>query len=345
MKKKKIKIGSKYPPFIIAEMSANHGGSLKKALKIIDMAAESGASAVKIQTYTADEMTLNSTKGGFYIKDKKNIWKGQKLYDLYKGASTPRKWHKQLFERARKRNIILFSTPFSVQSVEFLEQFDPPLYKISSFENNDLELIERVAKTKKPIIVSIGMASENEVKSIIKTIKKFSKNKIILLKCTSAYPSPFEDLNLKSINYMKKKFNCEIGLSDHSIGITAPIVSTAFGATVIEKHFKIDEKGFDAKFSLNPSQFSECVKECNNAKKSLGKVYLGPSNSEKDYIKYRRSLYLTKDIEQNELFSKKNISSIRGGKGLDPKYLKFFIGKKAIKKFKSSRPLSFKMKK
>ena len=343
MKKNKINIGINHQPFIIAEMSANHSNSLKNALKLIDKAAYSGASAVKIQTFTADEMTINSSKKSFYINDKKNLWKGQKLYKLYEKASTPRSWHKALFERAKKKNIILFSTPFSENAVDFLETFNPPLYKIASFENNDLKLIEKVAKTKKPIIISTGMASVSQIKLIIKTIRKFSNNIIILLKCTSSYPAPFQDLNLKTIEQMRKIFKCEIGLSDHSIGITAPILSIAYGATVIEKHFKIDEKGLDAKFSLNPDEFKKCVVECANAKKAIGKNYLGVASSEKNNLKYRRSLFLIKDLKKGKKFTKENISSIRGGKGLDPKFLSNFIGKISLKNLKGPRPLSFKM--
>ena len=326
MKKKinTLKIGSNYPPFIIAEISANHNQSLKSAIKMIDQAVKCGVSAVKIQTYTADEMTLNSSKGSFFIREKNSLWRGQKLYDLYKRGTTPRKWHKKLFEHAKKKRIILFS--------------NPPIYKISSFECNDLELIARVAQTKKPIIISTGMASIKEISDSVAIAKKNGAKKIILLKCTSTYPAPFKDLNLRSINYLKKKFNCEVGFSDHSLGLTAAISSVALGATVIEKHFKINSNGLD-----NSVEMKKLVDECNIAKKSLGKIFLGVSVSEKNNIKYKRSLFLIKDVEKNEKITKNHIKSIRGGYGLPPKLLHYVLKKKSKKKYLAPKPLKLDM--
>ena len=345
MKKKinTLKIGSNYPPFIIAEISANHNQSLKSAIKMIDQAVKCGVSAVKIQTYTADEMTLNSSKGSFFIREKNSLWRGQKLYDLYKRGTTPRKWHKKLFEHAKKKRIILFSTPFSIDAVDFLEQFNPPIYKISSFECNDLELIARVAQTKKPIIISTGMASIKEISDSVAIAKKNGAKKIILLKCTSTYPAPFKDLNLRSINYLKKKFNCEVGFSDHSLGLTAAISSVALGATVIEKHFKINSNGLDSAFSINSVEMKKLVDECNIAKKSLGKIFLGVSVSEKNNIKYKRSLFLIKDVEKNEKITKNHIKSIRGGYGLPPKLLHYVLKKKSKKKYLAPKPLKLDM--
>ncbi len=339
----KIKIGNNYPTFIIAEISANHNQSLKSALKMIDQASKCGVSAVKIQTYTPDEMTIQSAKGSFFIKDKNSIWKGQKLYDLYKKGTTPREWHKKLFQYARKKKIILFSTPFSTSAVDFLETFKPPIYKISSFECNDFELIARVARTKKPIIISTGMASIKEISECVNVAKKNGAKKIILLKCTSTYPAPHKDLNLRSIAYLKKKFNCDVGFSDHSLGLTAPVISVACGATVIEKHFKINEKGLDSKFSINSSDMKRLVDECRIAKASLGKIFLGTSKSEKNNTKYKRSLFLVKDIKKGEKITKKHIKSIRGGYGAAPKFLNFILNKKAKKNFLSPKPFKLQM--
>ena len=337
---KKINIGLNKPVFVIAEISANHNSSLSTAKKMIVEAAKSGVSAVKIQTYTPEEMTLNSSKGGFFIKEKNSLWKGQKLFDLYKKGTTPREWHAELFETAKKNNIILFSTPFSVSAVDFLEKFNPPLYKIASFENNDYELISRVIKTRKPKIISLGMAKENEIIDIVSFAKKKKAKKIILLKCTSSYPAPFEDLNLSTIEYLRKKFNCEIGFSDHSIGIIPAITSVAYGASVIEKHFKINEKGLDSKFSINQYDFKNLVSACQIAKKSRGKIFFGISKSEKNSTKYKRSLYLIKDIQKGEKITSDHINSIRGGKGDEPKNLFKYINRIAKKKLLSPLPLN-----
>ena len=296
----KIKIGNKYPVFLIAEISANHNSSIENAKKLILSASKAGASAVKLQTYTPEEMTINTSKGSFFIKEKSSIWKGQKLFDLYAKGCTPREWHKELFNFAKKNNILLFSTPFSVSAIDFLEKFNPPLYKIASFENNDFELIERAAKTKKPLIISTGMASENHLHKIIRFAKKKGSKKIILLKCTSSYPAPYKDLNLISIKHMKKKFKCEIGFSDHSLGIVPAITSVALGATVIEKHFKINEKGLDSKFSIGEKEFQNLVDGCKIAKLSYGRKFLGISKSESNSVKYKRSLYLVKNVKKGE---------------------------------------------
>lgn len=337
----KLQIGTKYPTFIIAEISANHNSSLENAKKLILSASRAGASAVKIQTYTPEEMTINTSKGSFFINEKNSLWKGQKLFDLYAKGCTPREWHKELFNFAKKKNILLFSTPFSVSAIDFLEQFNPPLYKIASFENNDFELIEKAARTKKPLIISAGMASENHLNKVVKFAKKMGSKKIILLKCTSSYPAPYEDLNLSSINYMKKKFKCEIGFSDHSLGVVAATTSIAFGATVIEKHFKIDEKGLDAKFSIDEKDFTQLIENCRIAKKSIGKIFLGISKSENNSVKYKRSLYLTRDIKKGEKITSKYIRSIRGGYGDNPLNLKKYFGMKAKKNLKS--PLALKL--
>lgn len=337
-----IKIGDKYPTFIIAEISANHNSSLESAKKLILSASRAGASAVKIQTYTPEEMTINTSKGSFFIKEKNSLWKGQKLFDLYAKGCTPREWHKELFNFAKKKNILLFSTPYSVGAIDFLEKFNPPLYKIASFENNDFELIERAAITKKPLIISTGMASEKHLNEVVKFAREKGSKKIILLKCTSSYPAPYKDLNLISIKYMKEKFNCEIGFSDHSLGIIPAITSVALGANVIEKHFKINEKGLDSKFSIDASAFKNLVEGCNIAKLSFGRKFLGISKSENNSVKYKRSLYLVKNIKKGEKITSDHIRSIRGGYGDDPIKLKKYIGMKAKRNFKF--PLALKLK-
>ncbi len=338
----KINIGDKYKPFIIAEMSGNHNGSLSNAIKIVKAAAQAGVSAIKLQTYTADTMTLNSNKKEFLINDKKSIWNGSTLYDLYKKAHTPWSWHKKIFSVAKANGLICFSTPFDDTAVKFLEKnFNPPLYKISSFENTDLRLIKIVAKTKKPMIISLGMASLQEIKNAVYTAKKNGCAKLILLKCTSDYPANPKDANLNSIEYLKKKFNCEIGLSDHTLGIGTSIAAIAKGAVVIEKHFKFSEKNksVDSLFSMTPHQMKSLVYETVNAWKSLGKIKIGVTGNEKNNLKYRRSIYVVKNIKKNELFTSKNIKCIRPGFGLKTIYFEKIINKRAKKNLIMGTPL------
>lgn len=338
-----LKIGSKFDPFIIAELSANHNGSLKKFLKMITVAKKIGVSAVKIQTYTAEDMTVNSKKGSFFISEKNNLWKGQKLYDLYKKGSTPLEWHKKLFDHAKKERILLFSTPFSVKAVDFLEKFKPKLYKISSFENNDFELLARVAKTKKPIIVSSGVSTLTQLSDSIKFLKKKGAKNIIVLKCTSSYPANISELNLNSIPYLKKKFKTEIGFSDHTIGNLAALTSISLGSNVIEKHFNIDDKGLDAKFSSDIENMKSLIIQSKKIKKILGKKELEITKSEKFSIKYKRSLILVKNIKKNEKFTRDHIKSLRGGYGIEPKYLNKIIGKYSKSNYTAPRSLKYNM--
>ena len=343
LKINKINIGRKYPPFIIAEMSGNHNQSLNIALKIVRAAAKAGVHAIKLQTYTPDTITIDCNKKNFFIKNKKNIWSGQKLYDLYKKAYTPWEWHKPIMKEAKKNGLVCFSTPFDMTAIDYLEKLNVPAYKIASFENNDLPLIEKAAKTGKPLIISIGMANINDLKEIYKTVKKTGNSNLILLKCTSCYPASAEDSNLLTIQDLKKLFNCEIGLSDHTLGIGVSIAAVALGATVIEKHFTIDRKkgGVDSKFSLEPQEFKSLVYETKQAWKSIGKIMYGPTKSEKDSLKYRRSLFIVKDMKKNEVFSKENIKSIRPGQGLAPKYINNVIGQKITKNTKKGTPLNW----
>ncbi len=339
----KKKIGLNLRPFIIAEVSANHGGSLKKVLKIIDAAANAGVDAIKLQTYTADTITIKSDKKNFQIKDKNSLWKGRTLYSLYKEASTPWEWHEAIFRRAKKKKLICFSSPFDLTAVNFLNKLNVPCFKIASSECIDIPLIEKVAKTNKPIIISTGMATEEEINEAIKTIKKNGRSKYALMKCTASYPAKEDELNLATINYMRKKFKCEVGFSDHSISNVAAISSIAHGATFIEKHIVIkkNDQVLDAKFSADPNQFKDLVRDTYFAWLSIGKKKFGPTLSEKNSIKYRRSLYVVKEVKKGEIISKKNIRSIRPSGGLLPKNFKKVIGKKFKKSANIGTPLKW----
>jgi pseudaminic acid synthase len=330
---KALKIGIKHKPFIIAEISGNHNGSLTNALKIVRSAAKCGVSAIKLQTYTADTMTINSKKKDFLIKDKNSLWKGYTLYNLYKKAHTPWNWHKAIFNEAKKNGILYFSTPFDHTAVKFLEKFNLPIYKVSSFENTDLRLIKIIAKTKKPLIISLGMANLKEINEAVKTARKNGCKKIILLKCTSDYPAKPEDANLISIEYLKKKFKCEVGLSDHTLGVATSVAAIARGATVIEKHFIYDKKlkGVDSKFSLDFKEMKRLVDESLCAWKSIGKVDFRPSKSERKNLKFRRSIYIVKDMKKGEKFSIENIKCIRPGYGVDTKHFDNILRKTAAR--------------
>lgn len=338
---KNSKIGLNFKPFVIAEVSANHGGSLDKVLKIVDAAAMAGVNAIKLQTYKAETITLKSNKKNFIIRDKKSIWKNMNLYTLYHKAHTPWEWHKKIFDRAKKRKLIYFSSPFDSTSVDFLNKLNVPCFKIASSECIDIPLIEKVAKTNKPIIISTGMATEKEIRQAINTIKKNGSSKFALMKCTASYPAPENELNLSSIIRMRKIFNCEIGFSDHTKSNVAAISSIGYGATFVEKHIvlKKNDKVIDSKFSADPSQFKSLVNDLNLAWQAKGKVMFGPSKSEKKSIKYRRSLYIVENVKKDEIASLKNVRSIRPSGGLYPINLKKIIGRKFKKKFDSGTPL------
>ena len=328
-------IGKNYKPFIVAEMSGNHNQSLKKAIKIIDKAADCGVDAVKIQTYTPDTLTINSKRSDFKIEDKNSLWKNQTLYELYQKAYTPWEWHKTIFSHCKKRNLICFSSPFDSTAVDFLHKNNVPAYKIASFEINNIPLIEQIAKKKKPMIISTGLASFSEIKEVVKISKKNGCKKIILLKCTSSYPAEAKDSNIATIRDLQKKFNCEVGLSDHTKGIGVSIASISHGATFIEKHFTLDRKegGVDSEFSMEPDEMKQLVIESNRAWLSLGKIFYGSTKSEKKSIKFRKSIYVIKKIKKNEKFTKNNIKIIRPGYSLEPKYFNEILGLKSNKNF------------
>lgn len=319
-------------PFIIAEMSGNHNQSLERALEIVDSAANCGVAAIKIQTYTADTLTIDKSDGEFFISDPKSLWKGTSLYELYKKAYTPWEWHKAIFEHANKKGVLCFSSPFDFSAVDFLESLNAPAYKIASFENNDLPLIRRVATTKKPIIISTGMATIAEIAEAVDAVRSVGNEKLTLLKCTSTYPASPENTNILSIPAMRDMFRCEVGLSDHTMGIGVAVASVALGATVIEKHFTLRraDGGVDSTFSLEPEEMKALVVESERAWLSLGSVKLERSVAEEKSIIFKRSLYVVKDVKKGETFTSESIRSIRPGYGIPPKYIDIIIGSKAM---------------
>ena len=322
-------IGAGSPPFIIAEMSGNHNQSLDRALEIVEAAAKSGAHALKIQTYTPSTMTLDLDEREFHISDPNNLWTGTSLYKLYGEAYTPWEWHKPIFDRASELGVIAFSTPFDDTAVEFLESLDVPCYKIASFENTDLPLIRRVAATGKPLIISTGMASVAELDETVCAAREAGCKELILLKCTSTYPATPENTNILTIPHMRKLFNCEVGLSDHTMGIGVSVASVALGATVIEKHFTLSraDGGVDSTFSMEPHELTQLVLEAERAWFSLGKVNYGVTEAEKKSTQFRRSLYIVEDIKAGELLTEENVRAIRPGLGLPTKYLNQILGK------------------
>ena len=322
-------IGKNHPPFIIAEMSGNHNHSLERALEIVEAAAKSGAHALKLQTYTPDTMTLDLDEREFHISDPDSLWAGTSLYKLYTEAYTPWEWHKPIFDRARELGLIPFSTPFDDTAVDFLESLDVPCYKIASFENTDLPLIRRVAATGKPMIISTGMASIAELDETVRATREAGCKDLILLKCTSTYPATANNTNILTIPHMRELFGCEVGLSDHTMGVGVSITSVALGASVIEKHFTLNraDGGVDCTFSMEPPEMLQLVVETERAWQSLGQVSYGPTEAEKKSIMFRRSLYIVKALKAGDLLTKDNVCAIRPGLGLPTKYLEQVIGK------------------
>lgn len=348
MKKIPLKIGKHMvgegqPPFIIAEMSGNHNQSLERALEIVDAAAKTGVHALKIQTYTPDTMTIDLSEREFYIGDPNSLWSGTSLYKLYGDAYTPWDWHKPIFDRAKDLGLVAFSSPFDDTAVDFLESLDAPCYKIASFENTDLPLIRRVAATGKPVIISTGMATVAELDETVQTARKAGCKDLILLKCTSTYPATAENTNILTIPHMRALFGCEVGLSDHTLGVGVSVASIALGATVIEKHFTLDraEGGVDSAFSMEPQEMAQLVVETERAWQALGKVSYGPTDAEKKSLQFRRSLYIVKDLQAGDTLTLENVKAIRPGLGLPTKYLERILGKKLILDCKRGTPLSW----
>lgn len=322
-------IGPGHAPFVIAEMSGNHNQSLERALEIVDAAARTGAHALKIQTYTPDTMTIDLDEREFHIGDPKSPWSGTSLYKLYGEAHTPWDWHQAIFERARAQGMIPFSTPFDDTAVDFLESLDVPCYKIASFENTDLPLVRRVAATGKPLIISTGMATLAELDETVCAARGAGCTDLILLKCTSTYPATAENTNIRTIPHLRELFGCEVGLSDHTMGIGVSVASVALGATVIEKHFTLDraDGGVDSTFSMEPAEMASLVAETERAWQALGAVSYGATGAEKKSAVFRRSLYVVEDLRAGDVFTSANLRAIRPGLGLPTKYLDHALGR------------------
>lgn len=337
------KIGQGAPPLVIAEMSGNHNQSLERALAIVDAAAAAGAHALKIQTYTPDTMTIEAGGGDFFINDPGSLWKGRSFHDLYREAQTPWEWHAPIFERCRRHGMIGFSSPFDASAVDFLESLDVPLYKIASFENIDLPLIEKVARTGKPVIMSTGMATAAELDEAVRTARGAGCRDLVLLKCTSTYPATPQDSNLRTIPHMRELFGCDIGLSDHTMGVGVAVAAVALGAVVVEKHFTLAraDGGVDSAFSLEPAELRALVTETERAWQSLGGVHYGPTPAEVKSLAYRRSVYVVADVRAGEAFTPANLRIIRPGHGLAPKYQRIALGKKAARDIARGTPLSW----
>lgn len=339
----KHSIGPSHPPFIIAEMSGNHNQSLKRALKMVEAAAESGAHAIKLQTYTADTMTLNIQQGEFLIDDPTSLWNGRTLYDLYEEAHTPWEWHEAIFEHSKELGIECFSSPFDATAVDFLEELGAPAYKIASFENTDIPLIRRVARTGKPVIISTGMATVAELGAAVEAAHDEGCFDLILLKCTSNYPAPPENTNLHTIPHLRELFDVQVGLSDHTLGIGVAVASVALGGTFIEKHFTLSraDGGVDSAFSLEPSELRSLAEETQRAWQALGSVQYGPTASEEKSLRFRRSLYITEDLKPGELLSTDNVRAIRPGLGLPPGELPKVLGLQTNQVIARGTPLTW----
>jgi pseudaminic acid synthase len=339
----KRRIGPDHPPFVIAEMSGNHNQSLDRALAIVDAAAAAGAHAVKLQTYTADTITLDVHEGAFFIADEKSLWKGNSLHNLYKQAYTPWEWHAPILERAQQHGIECFSSPFDESAVDFLESLKVPAYKIASFEIIHLPLIRKVAKTGKPMIISTGMASVSEIDEAVATARGAGAKDIVLLKCTSTYPATPENSNILTIPHMRDMFGCQVGLSDHTMGTGVAVAAVAHGATVLEKHFTLSraDGGVDSTFSLEPPELAALVIEAERAWQGLGAVSYGPTQAEQKSLLYRRSLYVAEDMKAGDVFTAKNLRVVRPGEGLHSRYYDQLLGRRINRDAKRGTPLSW----
>jgi len=330
MKIADVIIGQSSPPYIIAEMSGNHQGSLDKALELLSKCAAAGADAFKLQTYSADSLTIDSNRSEYVVTD--GPWKGRSLYDLYSQGQTPREWVAPLVQAGRDLGISVFSSPFSPDDVDFLEKFDVPAYKVASFEINYQQLFTRIAQTKKPLIFSTGLATLSEIEETFNLLRALEVQDFAILKCTTSYPAQFEDLNLNTISFLSEKYQVPIGFSDHSEGDVASITAVALGATIIEKHVKLDDDdtSVDSTFSLPVSQLKTFITKCQGAKESLGQVQDGPTESEEGYLKYRRSIVAGTAIKAGEIIKKEDLVVVRPSIGLEPKYLDSIVGKRAM---------------
>lgn len=339
----KVTIGKTHKPFVIAEMSGNHNQSLEKALSIIDAAAAAGAHAIKLQTYTADTLTINVSHGEFFINDKTSLWKNRNLYELYQEAHTPWEWHKALFDRAREKGVICFSTPFDETAVDFLETLDVPAYKIASFENNHLPLLKKVAQTGKPVIMSTGISDIGNLEDAVNTLRSNGCKDLVLLKCTSTYPATPENTNILTIPHMEKLFGCHVGISDHTLGTGVSVAAVALGACVIEKHFTVSraEGGVDSAFSMEPHEFKMLIDESERAFLAMGYIQYGIQEEEKKSLTFKRSIYIVQDMKAGEMFTSENVRIIRPGLGIAPKYIDMVMGKKVTRDVKRGTALTF----
>lgn len=337
-------IGPDYPPFVIAEMSGNHNQSLERALEIVEAAARSGAHGLKLQTYTADTMTIDMNDGDFVITDSDSLWSGQSLYQLYQQAYTPWEWHAPLFARARELGMTPFSTPFDDTAVDFLESLGAPCYKIASFENADLPLIRKAAATGKPLIISTGMATVGELAETVRAARGAGCKDLVLLKCTSTYPATAENTNVSTIPHMRELFQCEIGISDHTMGVGVAVAGVALGATVIEKHFTLNraDGGVDSAFSMEPAELKQLVLESERAWQALGQVSYGcATKGEEKSRQFRRSLYVVKDLQPGDVLSHENVRAIRPGYGLPPDMISVMLGMRVRKAVRRGTALTW----
>jgi N-acetylneuraminate synthase len=325
----------------IAEISGNHGGSLETALALVDAMAAAGAHGMKLQTYTADTMTLDCDGSGFVVSEPNSLWKGERLYDLYQRAHTPWEWHEAIFNRCKHHGMVCFSTPFDETAVDFLEALGAPCYKISSFECTDLPLIRKVAATKKPLIVSTGMASEAEIALAAESARAAGCEQIILLKCTSSYPAPIDQAHLSALATLRERFGCAVGLSDHTLGLAVPLAAVALGAVLIEKHVTLSRSDgtVDAAFSLEPHEVSQLVLESKRVWQALGQPQLGCNSAEAASLVYRRSVYVAEDVQAGEVFSKRNLRAVRPGYGLPPDELESCLGRRANRDLPKGTPM------
>lgn len=338
-------IGRDQPPFVIAEMSGNHNQSLERAMQIVEAAARSGAHALKMQTYTPDTMTIDLDEREFHISDPSSLWAGTSLYKLYEEAQTPWDWHAPLFSKARELGLIPFSTPFDETAVEFLEALGAACYKIASFENTDLPLIRRVARTGKPMIISTGMATAAELDETVRVARECGCEQLVLLKCTSTYPASPLNTNISTIPHLRQLFGCEVGLSDHTMGVGVSVASVAMGATVIEKHFTLNraDGGVDSTFSLEPDEMAQLVVETGRAWEALGSVSYGPTAAEQKSLQFRRSLYVVKDLRAGDILTRDNVRAIRPGLGLSTKHLERVLGRRVSRDVARGTPLAWEL--
>ena len=337
------KIGLDTRPFVIAEMSGNHNQSLDRAMEIVEAAAGAGAHALKLQTYTADTITLDVSEGEFFISDEQSLWKGNSLHGLYKLAHTPWEWHVPIMQRAREQGILCFSTPFDESAVDFLEGLNVPAYKIASFENVHLPLIRKVAATGKPMIISTGMATLAEIDDAVRAAREAGCRDLVLLKCTSTYPATPANSNVLTIPHLRTQFGCEVGLSDHTMGVGASVAAVAHGATVIEKHFTLSraDGGVDSAFSLEPEELRMLVVETERAWQSLGQVTYGPGEAEKKALMFRRSIYIAADLKAGTVLTAENLRCVRPGRGLPPKYYEMLLGRRVNQDVKKGTPMEW----